>query len=167
METGSTLGHFEIVEPLGAGGMGEVYRARDGKLQREVALKLLPADLSADPERLARLEREAQLLAALNHQGIAAIYSLEQDGERRFLVLELVEGETLGERLAREPLPVDAALAIARQIAEALEPAHGAGIIIATSSPTTSRSPRTSRSRCWTSASPRAPRESSAPPAPT
>jgi len=129
MESGTRLGPYEILEPLGAGGMGEVYRARDTNLRREVAIKLLPEEMSRDPERLARLQREAQLLAALNHPRIAAIYSLESDGDSRFLVLELVEGETLAEHLARGPLTVEVALEIARQIAEALEVAHNKDII--------------------------------------
>ncbi len=109
--------------------MGEVYRATDTNLRRDVALKLLPAELSSDPERLARLQREAHLLAALNHPNIAAIHSLEQDEETRFLVLELVEGETLAERLKRGSLPVQEALEAARQIAEALGAAHDNSII--------------------------------------
>ena len=90
---GKTLGHYEILEPLGAGGMGEVYRARDTKLKRDVAIKVLPEELSADPDRLARLEREAHLLAALNHSNIATIHALEEEEGTRFLVLELVKGE--------------------------------------------------------------------------
>jgi len=96
---GKTLGHYEILEPLGKGGMGEVYRARDTKLKRDVAIKVLPEELSADPDRVARLEREAHLLAALNHPNIATIHSLEHTGDTRFLVLELVKGESL-EQLA-------------------------------------------------------------------
>ncbi|MFB3099778.1 MAG: protein kinase, partial [Acidimicrobiia bacterium] len=126
---GKTLGHYEILEPLGKGGMGEVYRARDTKLKREVAIKVLPEELSADPDRLARLEREAHLLAALNHPNIATIHSLEQHEDTRFLVLELVKGESLEQRLAKGPLPPEAALDLCKQIAEALEAAHGEGII--------------------------------------
>jgi len=126
---GRSLGHYEILAPLGAGGMGEVYRAQDTNLRREVALKLLPAELARDPERLARLQREAHLLAALNHPNIAAIHSLEQHEDTRFLVMELVEGETLAEQLARGPMPVQQALATACQIAKALEAAHEGGII--------------------------------------
>ena len=129
METGTRLGHYEIVELLGAGGMGEVYRARDTNLKREVAIKVLPAAVAADQERLGRLEREAHLLASLNHVNIASIYSLERDADTRFLVLELVEGETLAERLQRGPLPVTEALEAGGQIAEALEAAHEKGII--------------------------------------
>jgi len=126
---GHKLGHYEVLAPLGAGGMGEVYRAHDTKLRREVALKLLPAELALDPERLARLQREAHLLAALNHPNIAAIHSLEQHEDTRFLVMELVEGETLAEQLERGPMPLQQALAIACQIAHALEAAHEGGII--------------------------------------
>ena len=109
--------------------MGEVYRARDAKLGRDVAIKILPAVLAADPERLARFEREARLLAALNHPHVAAIYGFEASGEVRGLVLELVEGETLAEKLARGPLPLGEALETARQIADALDAAHERGIV--------------------------------------
>jgi len=152
---GETLGHYKILDLLGAGGMGEVYRAEDMTLDREVALKVLPAELSADPDRLARFEREAKVLAALNHPNIAAIYSLEsaevgteagRDGvevdsreaveeglapSRRisFLVMELAEGEDLAERIARGPIPMDQGLAMALQIAEALEAAHAIGVV--------------------------------------
>jgi tetratricopeptide (TPR) repeat protein len=126
---GKTLGHYEILAPLGAGGMGEVYRARDTILEREVAIKLLPKELAADPQRLARLEREAKLLASLNHPHIAAIYSLEEDEGVRFLVLELVEGDTLEDRLARGRQDISETLEIARQMAEALEAAHEKGIV--------------------------------------
>ncbi len=126
---GKTLAHYEILEPLGKGGMGEVYRARDTKLDRDVAIKVLPEDLSADPDRLARLEREAKLLAALNHPHIATIHSLEEAEGARFLVLELIRGESLGQLLATGPLPVEKALEVCKQIAEALEAAHAEGII--------------------------------------
>jgi TolB-like protein len=126
---GTRLGPYEILAPIGAGGMGEVYRARDGKLNREVAIKVLPEAFAADAERLARFRREAQVLAALNHPHIAAIYGLEESGGVEGLVLELVPGETLAERLTKGPLPVDEALEIARQIAEALEAAHERGIV--------------------------------------
>ena len=125
---GTRLGPYEIVSAIGAGGMGEVYRARDTRLQRDVAIKVLPDLFAADPERLARFEREAQVLASLNHPHIAAIYGLE-DGAASALVMELVEGETLADRIARGPIPLDEALPIARQIAEALEAAHEQGII--------------------------------------
>ena len=126
---GTRIGLFEVVELLGSGGMGEVYRARDTRLQREVALKLLPASVSGDPERLARFNREAQLLAALNHPHIGAIYGVEEQQDGAVLVLELVEGPTLADRIAQGPIPVDDVVSIARQIAEALEGAHEQGII--------------------------------------
>ncbi len=103
---GTALSHYRITEKLGAGGMGEVYRAEDTNLDRQVAIKVLPEMLSGDPERMARFEREAKLLASLNHQNLAAIYGLEQADGKRFLVLELVEGETLAQRIANGPLPV-------------------------------------------------------------
>ena len=129
LTSGARIGPYEIVSPLGAGGMGEVYRARDSKLQRDVAIKVLPAHLAEDRERLARFQREAQLLAALNHPHIAHIYGLEESGPAHALVLELIEGETLAERISRGPVPLDEALPIARQIALALEAAHDQGIV--------------------------------------
>ncbi len=126
---GSRLGPYEITGPLGEGGMGVVYRATDSKLKREVAIKVLPEAFAADPERLARFEREAQLLAQLQHPNIASIYGLEESNGVRALVMELVEGEDLAERLQRGPLPLDEALAVARQVAEALEEAHEKGIV--------------------------------------
>ena len=123
------LGPFEILSPLGAGGMGEVYRARDARLGRDVAIKVLPEEFSQHPHKLARFEREARLLAALNHPGIATLHGLEEIEGKPFLVMELVEGETLAERIARGPLPVDEALTISQQIAEALEAAHEKGVI--------------------------------------
>jgi serine/threonine protein kinase/Tol biopolymer transport system component len=123
------LGPYTIVAPLGAGGMGEVYRARDSRLGRDVAIKILPAHFTADSERRARFAREARLLATLNHPHIGAIYGLEESAGVSALVLELVEGETLAARLERGPLPLAGALAIARQIAEALEAAHEKGIV--------------------------------------
>ena len=125
LSPGTRLGVYEVVEAIGAGGMGEVYRARDTKLGRDVAIKVLPEDFSADAERLARFRREAQVLASLNHPNIAAIYGTEDNA----LILELVEGPTLAERIAQGPIPLEEAIAIARQIAEALEAAHEAGII--------------------------------------
>ena len=126
---GTRLGAYEVLGPLGAGGMGEVYRARDTSLSREVALKVLPAHVAGDPDRLARFKREAQLLAALNHPRIAAIHGLEQSGSTPFLVLELVPGEDLAERLKRGPLSLEEALPLASQLAEALEEAHAHGIV--------------------------------------
>jgi eukaryotic-like serine/threonine-protein kinase len=126
---GALIGPYEIAAQLGAGGMGEVYRARDTRLKRDVALKILPESFATDPERLARFQREAEVLAALNHPNIAAIFGLEEQGAARALVMELVEGETLTERIARAPIPVDEAIPIARQIADALEAAHDQGIV--------------------------------------
>ena len=120
---GTRLGVYEIVEPIGAGGMGEVYRALDSKLRRSVAVKILPQPFASDPDRIARFEREAHALASLNHPNIAALHGMEETGEYHFLVMELVDGETL-----RGPIPVDEALNIARQIVEALEAAHANGI---------------------------------------
>ena len=128
LAAGSHLGPYEILAPLGAGGMGEVYRARDTKLGRDVALKVLPDSLAHDPERLARFQREAHLLAALNHPHIAQIHGFEDSTGLPALVMELVEGPTLADRIAQGPLPLDEALPIARQIAEALEAAHEQGI---------------------------------------
>ena len=129
MTPGTQLGSYEILSPLGKGGMGEVWRARDSKLGREVAIKTLPEEFAKDEERLARFEREAKLLASLNHPNIAAIYGLEEDNDTRFLVLELVEGDTLAERLKRGAIPVEESLKLALQIAEALEAAHEKGVI--------------------------------------
>ena len=126
---GQTVSHFRIVEKIGAGGMGVVCRAWDERLERDTALKFLPEVFAADPERLARLEREAKTLACVSHPNVAAIYGLEVDGDRRFLVMEYVEGETLAERLARGPLPLDEALEICRQIAGGVEAAHERGVI--------------------------------------
>jgi eukaryotic-like serine/threonine-protein kinase len=127
--TGQRFGSYTIQSPLGAGGMGEVYRARDSRLGRDVAIKVLPAVFTGDPDRLARFEREARILAALSHPHIGAIYGLEDAGGVLGLVLELVEGPTLADRLVARPLAIEKALTIARQIAEALEAAHGRGII--------------------------------------
>jgi Tol biopolymer transport system component len=126
---GERLGSYEIAGRLGAGGMGEVYRARDTRLERNVALKLLPESFTRDPDRLARFRREAQVLASLNHPNIAAIYGIEESAHLQVLVLELVDGETLAERLARGPLPLEDALQIAAQLADALEAAHDKGIV--------------------------------------
>jgi serine/threonine-protein kinase len=129
LEEGRRLGDFEVMAPLGAGGMGEVYKARDLRLGREVALKVLPEALSREPERLARFTREARLLASLNHANIAGIYGLHEDGGLPFLVMELVPGPTLAEHLSAGPLPLRGALDVGRQIAEALEQAHARGIV--------------------------------------
>ena len=126
---GTRIGAYDVTGPLGAGGMGEVYRARDTRLDREVALKVLPEAFTADPDRLARFEREARVLASLNHPNIAQIHGLEETGGTRALVLELVEGPTLADRLELGPIPLDEVLSIARQIALALQAAHEAGVI--------------------------------------
>ena len=126
---GTRLGPYEVVAPIGAGGMGEVYRARDTRLHRDVALKILPDAFALNSDRVARLEREAQVLAALNHSNIASIFGFEQSGGISALALEMVEGPTLAERIAEAPLSVDETLLIARQIAAALEAAHESGII--------------------------------------
>jgi serine/threonine protein kinase len=126
---GETLSHYRVVEKLGAGGMGEVYRAEDTVLGRDVALKVLPETFTRDAERLARLEREARVLATLDHPNIAAIYSFEEERDVHFLVMQLAEGETLETRIARGPIPLEEALAIAGQIAQALASAHERGII--------------------------------------
>ena len=126
---GSRLGSYEITAKLGEGGMGAVYRARDSELERDVAIKVLPEAFTEDPDRVGRFEREAKLLASLNHPNIGQIYGLASEGARKALVMERVEGETLGERVRRGPLEPREALEIARQIAEALEAAHGKGIV--------------------------------------
>src|SRR5262245_9927084 len=145
LTSGTRLGPYEIVSPIGAGGMGEVYRARDTKLGREVAIKVVLEAFVADPERLIRFEREARSLAALNHPHIATLYGMEESSGRHFLVMELVDGETLAERMARKSrsapaatasgdgvplaLNIDDALNIAIQIADALDAAHEKGIV--------------------------------------
>ena len=126
---GKTLGHYKIISQLGRGGMGEVYLAEDLSLDRKVALKFLPDVFTGDPERMARFEREAKLLASLNHPNIAAIYGLEQADGKRFLIMEYVEGETLQARISKGALPLEDALAVCRQIAEGLEAAHEKGVI--------------------------------------
>ena len=126
---GAHLGPYEIVSMLAAGGMGEVYRARDAKLGRDVALKVLPEIFTDDPDRLARFQREAKVLASLNHPNIAAIYGLEESGGTSAIVMELVEGRGLADCVADGPMPLEAALTIAKQIAEALEAAHEAGVV--------------------------------------
>ena len=126
---GRVIGPYRVLAKLGEGGMGEVYRATDTKLKRDVAVKVLPSTLAADPEHLARFQREAEVLASLNHPNIAAIYGLEEADSTKALVMELVEGPTLADRIAQGAIPVDEALPIAKQIAEALEAAHEQGII--------------------------------------
>src|SRR6266567_9288195 len=127
--SGTKLGAYEILAPLGAGGMGEVYRARDSKLNRDVALKILPAMFTDNAERMSRFRREAQVLASLNHPNIGSIYGLEEPNNLHVLVLELVEGPTLADRITGGAISMEEALAIARQIAEALAYAHEKGVI--------------------------------------
>ncbi len=129
LTAGSKLAEYEVLSPIGVGGMGEVYRARDTKLGREVAIKVLPEAFSQDRERLDRFEREARLLASLNHPNVATLHGLEESGGIRFLVMELVEGETLAERIARGSISVEKALPLFKQIAEGLEAAHEKGVI--------------------------------------
>jgi eukaryotic-like serine/threonine-protein kinase len=127
--TGTRLGVYEVTAQIGEGGMGQGYRARDTKLNRDVALKVLPDSFVNDPDRLARFTREAQTLASLNHPNIAHIHGLEESGGIRALVMELVEGDDLSQRITRGAIPLDEVLSIARQIAEALEAAHEQGIV--------------------------------------
>src|ERR1051326_5062325 len=126
---GTRLAHYEIVRHLGSGGMGDVYEATDTKLGRSVAIKFLPEAFSHDTERVSRFEREARVLAALNHSNIAAIHGLEESDGRKFLVMELVGGETLAERIKRGPISISQALNIAKSMCEALEAAHEKGVI--------------------------------------
>ena len=125
----TTIAHYKITAKIGKGGMGEVYRATDTKLDRDVAIKILPESFAGDRDRLARFNREAKALASLNHPNIAVIHGIEHHDDTHALVMELVEGETLGERLKREPMTVEEALDCCKQIAEALEAAHEKGII--------------------------------------
>jgi serine/threonine-protein kinase len=126
---GTSLGHYDVIAQIGVGGMGEVYQATDTNLGRQVAIKVLPDAVSRDPDRLARFDREARTLAALNHPNIAQIHGLEKDGGQTALVMELVEGPTLADRIADGPIPLDEALPVATQIAEALGAAHEQGIV--------------------------------------
>ncbi len=129
LHPGTRLGPYEVTAQIGVGGMGEVYRATDTTLNRQVAVKVLPESLASDAERIARFEREAKTLASLNHPNIAQIYGFEKSSGVHALVMELVEGPTLADRIAQGAIPVDEALPIAKQIAEALEAAHEQGII--------------------------------------
>src|SRR5262245_12991785 len=126
---GARLGPYEIVAPLGAGGMGEVYRARDTRLGREVAIKVLPQHLSANAEVRSRFEREARTVSSLNHPNICTLYDVGREGDTDYLVMELIDGETLARRLERGPLPTPDVLRIGAQIADALDRAHRAGVI--------------------------------------
>src|SRR5437016_13241126 len=126
---GTKLAHYEITGHLGSGGMGDVYQATDSKLGRSVAIKFLPETFSHDNDRVARFEREARVLASLNHSNMAAIFGLEESGDRKFLVMERVDGETLAQRIKRGSIPIDESLGIANQICEALESAHEKVII--------------------------------------
>ena len=156
MEAGTKLGHYEILEPLGAGGMGQVYRARDTTLDRDVAIKVLPEDFASDANRLARFEREAKLLASLNHPNIATIFGFEESDGVRFIAMELVEGQSLAERITTSGrIEVDEALEIARQIALALEAATRPALSIGISNPPTSRWHPMAPSRCWISGWPK------------
>src|SRR5262249_49898997 len=129
IQIGQQLGSLEITALLGKGGMGEVYRARDTKLKRDVAIKILPDEFARDADRISRFQREAEVLASLSHPNIAGIYDLQHTDETQFLVLELVEGESLADRIKRGPLPVEEALQIGKSICEALEAAHEKGIV--------------------------------------
>jgi serine/threonine protein kinase len=129
LNPGSSVGHYQILGVIGAGGMGEVYRAHDSKLGRDVALKVLPDAVSADPERRARFAREARALAALNHPNIAQVYGFEDSEPICALIMELVEGEDLSARIRRGPIPFDESIGLARQIGDALQAAHDRGII--------------------------------------
>src|ERR1700693_5597321 len=129
LEPGTRLGPYQIVSPLGAGGMGEVYRANDPRLRRDVAIKVLPSDLSSDPGRLSRFEKEARAASALNHPNIVTIHEIEEAGSVRFLVMELVSGSTLRQLLAAGPVPFRKLLALAAQVAGGLARAHEAGIV--------------------------------------
>src|SRR5262245_42661438 len=129
VDVGTRFGSLEITALLGKGGMGEVYKARDTKLKRDVAIKILPEDFSRDADRISRFQREAEVLASLNHPNIAAIYDVQEAEGSRFLVLELIEGETLADRIQRGPIPVTEALNIAKSICEALAAAHEKGVV--------------------------------------
>ena len=162
LRSGTRIGHYEVVGSLGAGGMGEVYRARDARLNRDVAIKILPDTFATDRDRVARFTREAQTLAALNHPNIAHVYGLEdapsagsgQAGSQA-LVMELVEGKDLSTLLSRGRLPMADALAIARQIADALEAAHEQGIVHRDLKPANVKVRDDGGTKCWTSASPK------------
>ena len=126
---GNTISHYKVLEKIGEGGMGEVYRATDTKLNRDVALKILPQQFASDSQRMGRFQREAEVLASLDHPNIGQIYGIEEAGQTKALVLQLIEGPTLAERIAQGPIPVEDALKIALQITEGLEAAHEKGVI--------------------------------------
>jgi hypothetical protein len=126
---GQTISHYKVLEKIGEGGMGEVYRATDTKLNRDVALKILPEQFASDSQRMGRFQREAEVLASLDHPNIGQIYGIEEAGQTKALVLQLIEGPTLAERIAQGPIPVEDALKIALQMAEGLEAAHEKGVI--------------------------------------
>ncbi len=153
LEPGTRVGPYQVLSPLGAGGMGEVYRARDTVLGRHVALKTLPEELARHPQRLTRLKREARILASLNHPGIATLYGVEEHDGTPVLAMEVVEGETLSERLHRGPLPLKETLRIGQQVAEAVATRlTSRECCTGTSSPPTCASPETAAPRCSTSA---------------
>ncbi|MBI4265075.1 MAG: serine/threonine protein kinase [Acidobacteria bacterium] len=167
LSPGTRIGGYEVLALLGVGGMGEVYRARDPRLQRDVAIKVLPEVFAGDPERLARFQREAQVLAALAHPNIGHIYGLEETDGGRALVLELIEGPTLAQRIKDAPLPVEEALAVAQQIADALDAAHEHGIVHRDLKPSNVKVREDgARSRCSISASPSSPRLPASAPSP-
>ena len=145
LDVGSRLGHYDVTALIGEGGMGQVYQATDTKLKRQVALKILPEAFSADPERLARFQREAEVLASLNHPNIAAIHGLEESEGIRALVLELIEGPTLADRIKRGPIPLDEACPSPSRSRRRLKPLMKQASSTATSSPPTSRCARTAR----------------------
>src|SRR5580765_1647052 len=151
LSAGIRLGPYEILSALGSGGMGEVYKARDTKLDRDVAIKVLPDTFAHDRERLARFEREAKTLAALNHPNIAHIHGFEDSTAVPALVMELVEGPTLADRIARGALPIDETLKVAAQIADALAAAHEKGIVHRDLKPANVKSRQTAWSKCSTS----------------
>ena len=155
---GPRLGQYVVESKLGEGGMGVVYEGTDTRLGRKVALKLLHESVVQDAERMARFEREARVLASLNHANIAAIHGLEEADGQTFLVLEYVPGDTLAERIARGPLPLKEALTICRQIAEGIEAAHEQGIVHRDLKPANIKITPRDRSRCWISGWPRRPR---------
>ena len=155
LQVGSRLGHYDVTALIGEGGMGQVYQATDTNLDRQVAIKVLPDAFASDADRLARFEREAKVLASLNHPNIGHIYGLEEAEGQKALVLELVEGPTLADRIKQGPIPVDEALPIAKQIAEALEAAHEQGVIHRDLKPANVKVKDDGMVKCWTLAWPR------------